>query len=272
MYLYVAYCKHALHWLCYISTPSFLCFLIGLLEPPIQVYLQFHFGLICLDFVLCLCFFYFAFSKVSSKPFYKRMYNHIGYIFSTFLRGVFSNESSNCLPERMHSHSRCICLPFLHCAFWNVSSKCFYKMMHNHIGCTCLSFLHCAFSNVLLKRFYKMMHNHIGCICLSFLHCAFSNVISNGPLERMHSHTALVALVWLFSAVCFQMSLQMACPRGCKATLAAIGWLVFCFSHISLHIVITTFRILISFVILKSESDICTFLFVENNHISIGPR
>ena len=35
----------------------------------------------------------------------------------------------------------------------------------------------------------------------------------------------LVAFVGLFSAVCFQMCLQMVCMRGCIITLVAFVWL-----------------------------------------------
>ena len=54
---------------------------------------------------------------------------------------------------------------------------------------------------------------------LIVLHCAISNVSSNGQLEWMHCIATLVAFVWLFSTVCFQMSLQITCSWRGKVAL-----------------------------------------------------
>ena len=79
---------------------------------------------------------------------------------------------------------------FLHRVFSNVSTNCLPEKRHSYICCSCLIFLHCAFSSVSSKRLYKKMQSHIGCICLTF------------------------------SAVHYQMSPQMACPRRGIVTLS----------------------------------------------------
>ena len=69
---------------------------------------------------------------------------------------------------------------------------------------------------------------------LAFTHCVFSDVSSNclpersahpsihvlSLYKRMKSHISCIYLT--FSNVCFQMSPHVACPSGCKITLAAL--------------------------------------------------
>ena len=117
-------------------------------------------------------------SYVSSRRLSRRIQNHIGCIYLTFLHCAFSNGSSNRLPGRMHSHTGCTCLTFPHCVFSNVSSNRLPEKRRIHTDCICLTFLHCVFSNVPSKHLRKAICSHTGCIFLTFLCCAFWYALS----------------------------------------------------------------------------------------------
>ena len=63
---------------------------------------------------------------------------------------------------------------------------------------------------------------YIVCICFGFYSlCVFKCVFHVLSLyKRMKSHISCIYLT--FSNVCFQMSPHVACPSGCKITLAAL--------------------------------------------------
>ena len=108
--------------------------------------------------------------------------------------------------------------------FLNVSSNGLAELMHSHIGYICLTFLHCVFSNESSNCLPERMRSHIGCICLNFLHCVF----------QMFSQVACLP-VWLFSTVCFQMSLQIAKYERMHNHIGYICWtfLQYVFSNVS---------------------------------------
>ena len=68
----------------------------------------------------------------------------------------------------------------------------------------------------------EKMCNYIVCICFGFYPlCVFKCVLHVLSLyKRMKSHISCIYLT--FSNVCFQMSPHVACPSGCKITLAAL--------------------------------------------------
>ena len=69
---------------------------------------------------------------------------------------------------------------------------------------------------------FENMCNYIVCICFGFYPlCVFKIVLHVLSLyKRMKSHISCIYLT--FSNVCFQMSPHVACPSGCKITLAAL--------------------------------------------------
>ena len=106
------------------------------------------------------------------------------------------------------------------CALSNVSSHNLIQRKHSHIGCICLAFLHCVVSKGSSNCIPQKIHNYTDCICLIFLHsdCVFKMFLSN----RMHKK--MVVFVWFFSAVRFQMFLEIACTKRCTVTLVTFVW------------------------------------------------
>ena len=92
-----------------------------------------------------------------------------------------------------------------------------------------LSFEICDFTPINIQLVCVFIFIQIACArgctielaALVFIHCAFSNTALNALQFTCKDAFTLVAFLLILSIVCFQMPPQMACPRGCIATLVA---------------------------------------------------
>ena len=118
----------------------------------------------------------------------------------------------------MHSRIGCICLIFLHYVFF----KCLHKLLGSEnaksrwlhlFGFSPLCIFKCVLK--LLEREDAKSH-WLHLLDFSPL-CLF--IWDFRELGSVQCKVALVEFVWFFSAVRFQMCLQMACPNWCKAAL-----------------------------------------------------
>ena len=103
---------------------------------------------------------------------------------------------------------------YINCVKIPIQIQSLHKWRQSHLLHLCSFSPLCVFKCVLKLVASAYLHCHIGCICLTFL-------LKLSAREEAKSH-------WLhlfnFSTVCFQMSPQIVCTRGCIVTLVTIVW------------------------------------------------